>query len=1819
MSWWFNRTGAIAQATAQQGNVPDYGLTLDLGVAPWDEDDSDFQALADAIEQLNSHETEDKTLWDWAKVGASWAGSQAAGVIGALDVGASKIGMDATEGGQLDKLEAEANRRGLTGWDRMQFIGGADIGNTMTELTEDPATGTALEVLDLGNEYAASTFLTATMAEDAILPSGQDWRAARRLQQEGQWNAGQAFMAMFLDKETVTDEERIRKIREHSTAFNVGALGFNLIAGWKYDPTVLVGKGAGVVRDASRGALARKGTAAKVQRQVLTAGLTGGREAAEAVARNQGGLYARTQGHYGLSLYDRALNLREAAKTMGAEEFLSRPEFSRSTNGPIMAQLFREVAHSDKKFELVFRTAIGDGDALEQLRGMGGEVTDKLNAIEMADLPAARGTLDSALADYDVLRKERGESVAQMRFIEPQDFFAAPNREAAVQRLADMEARFQSYSTANDWLTRAVRGFDDSREAGAIFNALDAVGPSDFSRGIRAKVSTWQHDHFSPKVRVIQLPKKAALRRVGSVALHDPNDGVMGLQASLNQLDHVTGKSSQGFRDRMFEEFASASTDVSRRNVLGEAHHVGWAALGQKYGLDPDGMAQLGKLIEQRRGQVWAEMTAPKWWRRLTGENRGRSVLPFMDEDGALNYMAGDPMDVSQLQNHFPMINWIDLDHTIRMNRDLLNEVVGNETGAIRRGTLKTARGLENAYNGLGTVFNTFWKPLALFSIRWPLRVLGDEGYRTTHVVGALPYLTQVGRTLGHTVYNTGTQGVRAYEWFRGRKVRTGSPNRESLRTDQPMADPYDHRTQQAVPVEEWGVNEVNQKRYDGLNSAVSRRRIEGTVDRNPRWAQQWNDRLAAAEQGGSRGFFFDPVSGRAASKGHAVSVYPGRLRTFERKPTAMEMNDWIEANGDVLSIPRNRVSVWLDKETGRWHLDVHRVFRQREDALYAAGKSGVDELYDIGGGFTRYMDREDPYQHYSSPLVTGEGAAQATPPAAPALEIRGPKKKRIGFGEKVLKAPDGERLVRPDVYGTDPDDPNIWFATNSSSEMARALYRGHTFVTGQKRHGGGQRATYQPGEPDTLEAKEWAEAWAQYINKHIRNSPIWLRMLNGQTDEQVARWLKSSEGRTQVRERLGKVTANPDAYVDEMRAMFDDLLPTGSARSTAAQREVKPDEVDDLIPFEQRSTIDAGGFLKLDSDDAGWLRRKVDKTYQWLAAMPNDKFVRHPMAALLFNSRRANYIASLPPGTKVTNGILNAAEAEARAFANQQIKRTLYNIADESQGVYMLRYLAPFAQAQYEVINRYLRLFTERPESFARTFLMFHGSNTMDNGLFYVTDREGNEAEGFDNDNVVHVKVKPWHRKALGLFGFDEAMKYQEEFKVPVASLNLILQGNFDPLTGFREGDVSRVDAVTPGLGPFVSMPANEFFYKNRQELTEKGLGKYLFPFGVPQGDFGDRVSGATAPAWLKRLETALSADMDDRGFYQTVAYHMDNQWYDIQTGERDKPVSVKEAEKAAKDFYILRAMASFAMPFPIQGQPTNQFYIDRYREIREKDPENADELFLAEYGPEFFAFTQETSRSANGLSPTIPAMKAYKKHKALIDKAPELAGLIVGPYANGGEFSGAVYNWAFNTEMGPGMGNMRTLPDISGRVASTETSLGWIEYGKLANAITVELRARQKQGLPGTLGANANADLALLKKQGVRLIADQHQGWQQSYLDRSSSLPKFLSGAYATMFDKSLNGRADIEAMRGYLATREKFQAALIQRQMVAASSGRTWSSSLSFNEEGVPTGDNEDLGVAWRSYVNELAASNLFFAEIYNRYLEADDLSVFVEGGV
>jgi hypothetical protein len=270
----------------------------------------------------------------------------------------------------------------------------------------------------------------------------------------------------------------------------------------------------------------------------------------------------------------------------------------------------------------------------------------------------------------------------------------------------------------------------------------------------------------------------------------------------------------------------------------------------------------------------------------------------------------------------------------------------------------------------------------------------------------------------------------------------------------------------------------------------------------------------------------------------------------------------------------------------------------------------------------------------------------------------------------------------------------------------------------------------------------------------------------------------------------------------------------------------------------------------------------------------------------------------------------------------------------------------------------------------------------------------------------------------------------------------------------------------------------------------------------------------------------------------------------------------------------------------------------VDQYKKLKESDPKNAEAIFQATYGEDFAHFAASLSKSI-GVAPSIAAMTQAEEYKDLIDQDPDMASWIVGDTYNGGGFSASVYRKQMETEMGGKP--MREKQTALDAIREQQVQQGWAKYLKRKGQLDAWLlqagfRSYQDPGADNFL----NARNKMLNK-----ISVEYPEWAKKRGEIDTlKIPNRIKFFEKAIRDPRLQSdpmRFDLSGLDQYLKGREYFKAQLKMRG----------SSRLSFDSQGQPEGDNQDIAYQWRQFQTSVVASNTQFNDVFNRYLENDNL--------
>lgn len=780
-------------------------------------------------------------------------------------------------------------------------------------------------------------------------------------------------------------------------------------------------------------------------------------------------------------------------------------------------------------------------------------------------------------------------------------------------------------------------------------------------------------------------------------------------------------------------------------------------------------------------------------------------------------------------------------------------------------------------------------------------------------------------------------------------------------------------------------------------------------------------------------------------------------------------------------------------------------------------------------------------------------------------------------------------------AYGTMETMRLQWQALNSAKPTMESMMTNADTIRGKLR----AEAT---GEWVSLEPTNaaWGGSWENAVNNQMGKDTVWRQFLEGKSIDEVRDWIDNTpEGRAYL-QRLPHWKNNVDEWLEFMQQTADDYLPFDELKAMALEGKARTGDIERLIPDAGARPLVHGAALADVSGKtamAQWVGKNIrDRGMRWMGTIPTDVLSRNNYFDFLYTNEIKRLVdLELDQGGALTSELVGTLEDKARNFALGESKRLLYDLAESSELAHTLRFIMPFYGAWQEVLTRWTGITLDNPAFVARMHQVWRSPEKA--GI--VVDEDG---------NTIHedgTATSPLGEKV-------EAGKERYLNMRLLADENVIGKGLFNDLTRnvpgvrrlenarFAKDGFNTILQGAPGFGPIIQMPVNEIA-KGRPDL-EDSL-KWALPFGATQSTLQ-----MLLPATARRAQT-LSRGEEDRLYRnQLVRIYFDMQ-VDFNLGKSTEEPSYAEAKKRTDSFYRMRTVASFVSPVAPSFVSPYQLHIDAYRALKTREAEldktdpghrnrpdyrSPDEIFLESYGEEFFPLTQSLSKTMDGIPPTLEGAAARKKYQDMIERHPELGGLIVGAEGSG-EFSAAVYQSQLQQSLSPGS------PDKQRESFAPEEAfgkpnerLGWMEYSKAMDLIDAE---RMNRGLPN-LQVRQAQDLANLKRAVITNLEKKYPEWAEKFnITDRGAWKRRIDGMRDIAGDERLAGRAEIQVLGQYLETRDQVIGILAARK--AAGGASTLNAASNMDVKGV-----------WDQITGKLT-QNPAFASVFYRWLERDPL--------
>lgn len=881
-----------------------------------------------------------------------------------------------------------------------------------------------------------------------------------------------------------------------------------------------------------------------------------------------------------------------------------------------------------------------------------------------------------------------------------------------------------------------------------------------------------------------------------------------------------------------------------------------------------------------------------------------------------------------------------------------------------------------------------------------------------------------------------------------------------------------------------------------------------------------------------------------------------------------------LRRNNPVARIPGEMTEAFYRVWKPAMLLRVGWTVRSLTDAqLRIAAKVGVaSQLRYLKPGFDNLVSNS-----FGRTLASIDNAGT---PAERRLAAQEARRNGIGFGTTTVRGYEVEKSFGPDLANAVPERA----MASSAAAFNRIIGQAERMQDEKLRRATGQWKSLDP----VKHAEDYDKAWVRDVNDQLGRDLIARQFLDGKTYDEVLAWTKTDDGRRHMARLPAERRRNVRNTVGAIQEQVESYtLGDPGIKKAALKRSATISDLNKATDRNPQARPVIHGELLADIRGQSAISQVVNnfvtEAYRVLGTLPEDTLARHPFFDTLYNDEVSRIIGLLDEqakgaGQRLSQAEIRLAQNKARSYALNQVRRTLYDFAEQSDFAHMLRFLAPFYVAWQEAWTKWAGLAVENPAFIARGRLMWQSPERA--GL--VVDENGNEV-GLGQDTGDTVRYPDGTTSVVGKERFVrlplpkgikriaglEGVESQGEVLFSKRSANFVLEG-------------------APGFGPVLTVPVGKIV-RERPQLED--AVRFVLPYGP-----GESTIDALLPSTARRALASAQGE-EDRVFRNAALRILNDGITDFRLGKRDSMPTWDEAQDKAKALYKIRTVASYVMPVLPGFKSPYQPYLDKYRRLRASDPENADARFLDEEGEEFFALTQSFTKSADGVPPTKEAYAARSRYRDLIEQYPQIGRLIVGDEAATGAFSSSIYRAQLDTKVGPESNDMqRESLAVEEVIDGPNVRQGWMEFRRAMDYIEA---ARVERNLPN-LRVKAAEDLASIKRQTIEKLREKFPEWYEDYsiVDRNAQAKK-IEALRVVAADERLAQRPDIAGLRFYLQIRDYFTALLAWRD------GQGGSAQLD-------AAGNVDVADAWETVKGALAEENPAFAPVLYRYLDRDDLA-------
>lgn len=825
-----------------------------------------------------------------------------------------------------------------------------------------------------------------------------------------------------------------------------------------------------------------------------------------------------------------------------------------------------------------------------------------------------------------------------------------------------------------------------------------------------------------------------------------------------------------------------------------------------------------------------------------------------------------------------------------------------------------------------------------------------------------------------------------------------------------------------------------------------------------------------------------------------------------------------------------------------------------------------------------------------------------------------GPQRVRFGDGSLRYK---GVSLT--DIFGG--ENPQ-WLAdqVSSSHMVGKTFQRNADMENGLS--GSGAWDTLRSDSQNELEAASHPKAWRHAINNQIMGDVLGAKVVrNNWNEDDIVKWLKTSEGRSYMKNISGHFQGDWQDYASRVAAhvhytvpaeIREELVKTG-AKGISAKR------LDQLVPsISDRPDVN-GQLLNLNMGKTGGITAATQHfqhaAHKWLGSMPLDTFVYHPTAAGFYRAHLQDAIDKYisfngledAHSLQLNHELRQQFETQAFAQAKNDVWSIMYDLSQKSTAAHQLRFMFPFMNAQQEIIKHWFNIALDHPDILTREQQIWNSPAKA--GLVYdsTTGQPADQNTPLSNQ-AIRFQIPHGISNIPGLGSLADMGQMQ----IAKESINPILMGQH---------------WYVPGAGPMVQVGV-QALSKFNPGIQDNNVLKLVMPYGP-----GDSLAGAIMPTWAKRLETGFSVNNPQYSSTFAKVYQAETVRYN--EGLRTSAPTVGEIQSRTQQLLIMQALGSAVLPFsakfnagtqegtqrpraavtsgleqasvPDLSKVPIQALIDQYKKLESVDPAHAATNFYNKYGQALFALTMSTTKSNASVPATAAGLAAIQDPdiRAMIQQDPKIAYAIVGPSASQGSFDMAAYNVEMNTQIGGGnTQTFRQALDPVDMVKENQAQLGWQQYDQLMSVINAKMAER---GITSLNNKNAT-DLRTIKDRFLVNMNDPtnqeyNPAWYEQYTGAKTDWNARIVSLTNLVSDPNLvnnPGRTDLKVLSQYLEGRQEVNAMLAQRPTTSG-----FPSTLASTK-------NADIAAQWDAFVSQLVMSNTNFALVYQHLLAGDPVN-------